>query len=414
MAQPAEQTLDFLSVALTPEFRDDPYQFFRLLREHEPVHHTPFGVYLVSRHADAAAIVRDPHLSSDQRNSELYQAFAEAAPAFDEDTMDQMNDVVMLFKDPPDHTRLRGLVSKAFTPKMVERLRVRVQAIVDERLDEVEARSDGRMDVVTDLAYPLPVVIICELLGVPPEDHATFSAWSSELAASIDPDPLLSPDQRARIQEAGNAFLEYFTDLIERRRRSLRDDLLSALIEAEEGGDRLTEEELLGTALFLLIAGHETTVNLIGNGTLALLQHRDQLDRLRDDPSLDRRAVEELLRFDSPVQLTQRITLDEYRLGDVTIPKGQNLVPLLGAANRDPAEFDDPDRLDLGRENANRHVAFGGGHHFCLGAALARLEGAAAIGTLVRRFPAIELAGEPVRRTTFTLRGLEHLPVSIS
>jgi cytochrome P450 len=353
-------------------------------------------------------------LSSDQRNSELYQAFAEAAPAFDEDTMDQMNDVVMLFKDPPDHTRLRGLVSKAFTPKMVERLRVRVQAIVDERLDEVEARSDGRMDVVTDLAYPLPVVIICELLGVPPEDHATFSAWSSELAASIDPDPLLSPDQRARIQEAGNAFLEYFTDLIERRRRSLRDDLLSALIEAEEGGDRLTEEELLGTALFLLIAGHETTVNLIGNGTLALLQHRDQLDRLRDDPSLDRHAVEELLRFDSPVQLTQRITLDEYRLGDVTIPKGQNLVPLLGAANRDPAEFDDPDRLDLGRENANRHVAFGGGHHFCLGAALARLEGAAAIGTLVRRFPAIELAGEPVRRTTFTLRGLEHLPVSIS
>jgi cytochrome P450 len=414
MAQPAEQTLDFLSVALTPEFRDDPYQFFRLLREHEPVHHTPFGVFLVSRHADAAAIVRDPHLSSDQRNSELYQAFAEAAPAFDEDTMDQMNDVVMLFKDPPDHTRLRGLVSKAFTPKMVELLRVRVQAIVDERLDEVEARGDGRMDVVTDLAYPLPVVIICELLGVPPEDHATFSAWSSELAASIDPDPLLSPDQRARIQEAGNAFLEYFTDLIERRRRSLRDDLLSALIEAEEGGDRLTEEELLGTALFLLIAGHETTVNLIGNGTLALLQHRDQLDRLRDDPSLDRRAVEELLRFDSPVQLTQRITLDEYRLGDVTIPKGQNLVPLLGAANRDPAEFDDPDRLDLGRENANRHVAFGGGHHFCLGAALARLEGAAAIGTLVRRFPAIELAGEPVRRTTFTLRGLEHLPVSIS
>jgi cytochrome P450 len=354
MAQPAEQTLDFLSVALTPEFREDPYQFFSLLREHEPVHHTPFGVYLVTRHADAAAIVRDPHLSTNQQNSELYQAFAEAAPAFDEDTMDQMNDVVMLFKDPPDHTRLRGLVSKAFTPKMVERLRVRIQEIVDERLDEVEARGDGRMDVVTDLAYPLPVVIICELLGVPPEDHATFSTWSSELAASIDPDPLLSPDQRARIEAAGNAFLEYFGNLIELRRRSLRDDLLSALIEAEEGGDRLTEEELLGTALFLLIAGHETTVNLIGNGTLALLQHRDQLERLRDDPSLDRHAVEELLRFDSPVQLTQRITLGEYQVGDVTIPKGQNLVPLLGAANRDPGEFDDPDRLDLGRENANR------------------------------------------------------------
>jgi cytochrome P450 len=416
MAQPAEQALDFLSVALTPEFREDPYQFFSLLREHEPVHQTPFGVYLVSRHADASAIVRDPHLSTDQQNSDLFRAFAEANPPSDDDAMnqDQMNDAVMLFMDPPDHTRLRGLVSKAFTPKMVERLRMRVQEIVDERLDEVEARGDGRMDVVTDLAYPLPVVIICELLGVPPEDHATFSAWSSELAASIDPDPLVSPDQRVRIEAAGNAFLEYFSDLIERRRRSLRDDLLSALIEAEEGGDRLSEEELLGTALFLLIAGHETTVNLIGNGTLALLQHRDQLERLREDPSLDRHAVEELLRFDSPVQLTQRITLDEYEVGGVTIPKGQNLVPLLGAANRDPEEFDEPDRLDLGRENANRNVAFGGGHHFCLGAALARLEGAAAIGTLVRRFPGIELAGEPVRRTTFTLRGLEHLPVSIA
>jgi cytochrome P450 len=413
MAQPAEQTLDFLSVAMTPEFRDDPYTFFELLRQHEPVHQTPFGVYLLSRHADAAAVVRDPRLSNNQENSELFQAFAEANPPSDEG-MDQMNSVVMLFMDPPDHSRLRGLVSKAFTPKMVERLRSRVQQIVDERLDAVESRGDGRMDVVTELAYPLPVVIICELLGVPPEDHATFSSWSSELAASIDPDPLITPEQQVRINAAGDAFLQYFSDLIERRRRSLRDDLLSALIEAEEGGDRLSEEELLGTALFLLIAGHETTVNLIGNGTLALLRHRDQLERLRDDPELDRHAVEELLRFDSPVQLTQRITLDDYQVGDITIPKGQNLIPLLGAANRDPDEFAEPDTLDLGRENANRHVAFGGGHHFCLGAALARLEGAVAIGTLVRRFPNIELAGEPERRTTFTLRGLEHLPVAIS
>jgi cytochrome P450 len=414
MAQPAEQTLDFLSVALTPEFREDPYEFFHLLREHEPVHQTPFGVYLVSRHADAAAIVRDPHLSTNQQNSDLFRAFAEANPPSEDDAVGQMNNVVMLFMDPPDHTRLRSLVSKAFTPKMVERLRARVQDIVDERLDAVEARGEGRMDVVTDLAYPLPVVIICELLGVPPADHATFQSWSSELAASIDPDPLITPDQQARIEAAGNAFLEYFADLIERRRESLNDDLLSALIEAEEGGDRLSEDELLGTALFLLIAGHETTVNLIGNGTLALLRYRDELERLRDNPSLDRHAVEELLRFDSPVQLTQRITLDDYEVGGVMIPRGQNLIPLLGAANRDPAEFDEPDRLDLGRENANRNVAFGGGHHFCLGASLARLEGAVAIGTLVRRFPDIELAGEPVRRTTFTLRGLEHLPVSVS
>ena len=328
--------------------------------------------------------------------------------------MAEMNDVVMLFLDPPEHTRLRSLVSKAFTPKMVERLRARIQRIVDERLDAVVARGDGRMDVVTDLAYPLPVVIICELLGIPPEDHATFQAWSSELAASIDPDPLITPEQQVRINAAGEAFLEYFAALIERRRRSLSDDLLSALIEAEEGGDRLSEEELLGTALFLLIAGHETTVNLIGNGALALLRNRDQLERLRDNPTLDHHAVEELLRFDSPVQLTQRITLDEYQVGDVTIPKGQNLVPLLGAANHDPAEFAEPDRLDLGRKNANRHLAFGGGHHFCLGAALARLEGEVAIPSLVRRFRNLELAGSPERRDTFTLRGLTHLPVSVS
>ncbi|HYU39406.1 MAG TPA: cytochrome P450 [Acidimicrobiia bacterium] len=384
-----------------------------MLREHDPVHHTPFGVYLISRHADAATIVRDPRLSNNQRNSELYESFVRAGGE-PEGAMAEMNDVVMLFLDPPDHTRLRSLVSKAFTPKMVERLRARIQRIVDERLDAVVARGDGRMDVVTDLAYPLPVVIICELLGIPPEDHATFQAWSSELAASIDPDPLITPEQQVRINAAGEAFLEYFAALIERRRRSLSDDLLSALIEAEEGGDRLSEEELLGTALFLLIAGHETTVNLIGNGALALLRNRDQLERLRDNPTLDHHAVEELLRFDSPVQLTQRITLDEYQVGDVTIPKGQNLVPLLGAANHDPAEFAEPDRLDLGRKNANRHLAFGGGHHFCLGAALARLEGEVAIPSLVRRFRNLELAGSPERRDTFTLRGLTHLPVSVS
>jgi cytochrome P450 len=413
MTRQAEQAPDFLSLALTPEFRENPYQFFSVLREHDPVHHTPFGVYLISRHADAATIVRDPRLSNNQRNSELYESFVRAGGE-PEGAMAEMNDVVMLFLDPPDHTRLRSLVSKAFTPKMVERLRARIQRIVDERLDAVVARGDGRMDVVTDLAYPLPVVIICELLGVPPEDHATFQAWSSELAASIDPDPLITPEQQVRINAAGEAFLEYFAALIERRRRSLSDDLLSALIEAEEGGDRLSEEELLGTALFLLIAGHETTVNLIGNGALALLRNRDQLERLRDNPTLDHHAVEELLRFDSPVQLTQRITLDEYQVGDVTIPKGQNLVPLLGAANHDPAEFAEPDRLDLGRENANRHLAFGGGHHFCLGAALARLEGEVAIPSLVRRFPNLELAGSPERRDTFTLRGLTHLPVSVS
>jgi cytochrome P450 len=411
MTQSRQETIDFLSIASTPEFREDPYPFFRHLQEHDPVHQTPFGVYLVSRHADASVVVRDPRLSNSELNSELYQQWlAENGPP--QGLEINMNEVVMLFLDPPDHTRLRGLVSKAFTPKVVAQLRPRIQHIVDERLAAVDARGDRRMDVVTDLAYPLPVIIICELLGIPPEDHATFQDWSRELAGSIDPDPLITDEQRERIIAAGNAFLEYFSDLIEFRRREPGDDLLSGLVAAEEDGDRLSHEELLGTGLFVLIAGHETTVNLVGNGTLALLRSPDQLVRLRDDPSLDRHAVEELLRFDSPVQLTQRITLDDYEVGGAAIPAGQNLIPLLGAANRDPDEFADPDRLDLGRENAARHLAFGGGHHFCLGAALARLEGEVALGALVRRFPRLELAGEPVRKTTFTLRGLEHLPVS--
>jgi cytochrome P450 len=415
MTQPAEQTLDFLSVALTPEFREDPYQFFHLLREHEPVHQTPMGVYMLSRYADASAIVRDPALSNNERNSDLYQAFREANPEHGPGPFDdEFGQAVILFLDPPDHTRLRGLVSKAFTPKVIGQLRPRIQQLVDELLDAVVARGDGRMDVVTDLAYPLPVVIICELLGVPPEDHATFQGWSSDLAHSIDPDPLISSEQHERISEAADAFLEYFMALIERRRRDPGDDLLSALIAAEEGGDRLSETELLATGLFLLIAGHETTVNLIGNGTLALLRNRDQLERLQSDPDLDHNAIEELLRYDSPVTFTQRITLADYQVGDVTIPARQQVIPILAAANRDPDVFAEPDRLELGRENANRHLAFGGGHHFCLGAALARLEGQVAIPTLVRRLPKLELDDIPERRDTFTLRGLTRLPVTIA
>jgi len=409
----APESLDFLSVAMTPEFKADPYPFFDLLREREPVHRTPFGVYMLSRHADAAAIVRDPSLSNDERNSDLFKTFAGDSPVEADIFEDGMREGVMLFLDPPDHTRLRGLVSKAFTPKVIARLRARIEELVDDLLETVAERGAGRMDVVTDLAYPLPVVVICEMLGAPAADHVRFQDWSRELAYSIDPDPLIAPEQRVRIAEAGGAFLEYFVDLIERRRRDPGDDVLSALIAAEEAGDKLSETELLATALFLLVAGHETTVNLIGNGTLALLRNRDQLERLRNDPTLDHNAIEELLRYDSPVTFTQRITLTDYEVGGVTAPAGVELIPILAAANRDPAVFPEPDRLDLGRPDAARHLAFGGGHHFCLGAALARLEGEVAIPTLVRRFPKITLAGEPARRGTFTLRGLERLPVTI-
>jgi cytochrome P450 len=269
MTQQQSQDLDFISVALTPEFRENPYEFFHLLREHEPIHKTAFGVYLLTRHADAAAAVRDPHLSNNEEHSEIHQAFQEKHGEHRGVFGEEIGQAVLLFLDPPDHTRLRGLVSKAFTPKMVERLRHRVEELVGDLLDEVVSRGDGRMDVVADLAYPLPVVIICELMGVPPEDHVTFQQWSHDLAGAIDPQPLRTPEQEERIRAAAEAFVGYFTELIESRRREPSDDLLSALITAEEAGDRLNESELLATALFTLVAGHETTVNLIGNGTLA-------------------------------------------------------------------------------------------------------------------------------------------------
>jgi cytochrome P450 len=255
-------------------------------------------------------------------------------------------------------------------------------------------------------------MVICELLGVPASDRAPLQGWSRVLAALTDPGELMSATQRAEIRAARDAFDDYFTDLARRRRAAPCEDLLSALIAAEQDSDSLSQRELLTTALFLFVGGHETTASLIGNGVLALLRDRDQLVRLREDPSLASNAVEELLRFDSPVQLTQRFTVSDYDIGDITIPAGQRVIPVLAAANRDPEAFPDPDRLDLGRPDAHRHVSFGGGPHFCLGAPLARLEAQVAIPSLLQRFPALELAGEPVRRPTITLRGLDALPIS--
>jgi cytochrome P450 len=396
---------DFLARAFTPEYQDDPYPLLHQLRSASPVLPTPFGSWLVSRYADIAPALRDARLSNDERHVQRPPELFSSGRA-------DIDQGVMLFMDPPDHTRLRGLVSKAFTPRTVERLRPRVQNLVDRLLDDAMARREGLLDVVTDLAYPLPVVVICELLGVPPSDHPTFQAWSRELAASLDPAPLHTAETERRIRTAADEFSQYFDELLRRRRRSPRDDLLSGLIAAEQDGARLSPQELRNTGMFLLVAGHETTVNLIGNSILALLRKPDQLARLRDDPALTRPAIDELLRYDSPVQLTQRITVSDYEIGGVTVPAHQQLVLLLGAANRDPAQFPEPDHLDLGRAEASRHLAFGGVPHFCLGASLARLEGEIAIATMVRRFPGLELAGDPVRRHTFTLRGLDHLPVA--
>jgi cytochrome P450 len=294
---------------------------------------------------------------------------------------------------------------------MVERLRPRIAQIVDGLLDRVHGA--GGMDLIEEFAYPIPVIVICEMLGVPVEDHERFKGWSLDIARGLD-SVLLPPDSDVprRSLASRNALADYFRELIAARRRAPRSDMLSELIAAEEAGDKLSESELLATCILLLIAGHETTVNLIGNGTLALLRHPDQLRRLRDDPRLIGTAVEELLRFDGPVQRTARIPSEDVLIGGRVIAKGEMVMPFIGAADRDPAQFPDPDRLDLGRTD-NRHIAFGWGIHFCLGAPLARVEGQIAINALVQRLPKLALATPtPEFRQSLTLRGLKSLPVT--
>jgi cytochrome P450 len=318
----------------------------------------------------------------------------------------------MLNADPPRHTRLRLLVNKAFTPKTVEELAPFIRGFVDKALDAALAR--GRMDVMADLAFPLPAIVIAEMLGIPPEDRDRFKHWSDDATAALGNLPSnLSPEVLRKSVEAMRALQAYFRDIIAQRRAKPRHDLISGLIKAQEEGDRLSDQELLANCVLLLNAGHETTTNLIGNGTYALLRHPDQLKRLRDDPSRIPTGIEELLRYDSPVQFTNRILTADTELGGKVLPAGQMVLLLLAAANRDPEQFPNPDKLDVGRVN-NKHVAFGLGLHFCLGAPLARLEGRLVIEALLQRAPNLRLDGPPPRyRQNFNLRGLESLHVSL-
>ncbi|HSE93732.1 MAG TPA: cytochrome P450 [Methylomirabilota bacterium] len=388
---------------MDPEFLADPYPTYHRLRAEDPVHHSPLGFWVLTRYEDVVAVLRDPRCVKEPIAALIAARFGVAVPPG--------IGLSMLDRDPPDHTRLRSLVSKAFTPRVVQRLRLHVQQIVDGLLDRAEAA--GSMDLIEQFAYPLPVIVICEMLGVPVEDHERFKGWGLDIARGLD-SILLPPDSEVprRSAAARHALSDYFRSLIVERRAAPRDDLLSALIAAEEAGDTLSEDELLATCILLLVAGHETTVNLIGNGTLALLRHPGELQRLRESPSLLASAVEELLRFDGPVQRTARVPSEDVTIGGRTIGKGEMVMPFIGAADRDPAQFPEPDRLDIARAD-NRHIAFGWGIHFCLGAPLARLEGQIAIGTLVRRLPKLALAVDrPEYRQSLTLRGLQALPVS--
>lgn len=316
---------------------------------------------------------------------------------------------MMLFADPPRHTRLRGLVSTAFTPRVVEGLRGLVQVIVDELLARVTPA--GQLDVIADLAVPLPTMVIAELLGVPRRDCDRLKAWSDDFAAFIGGP--VGRDGVGRADDAVRELSAYFSQAAERWRREPGDNLISGLVAAEGQGDSLTSEELLATCMVLLVGGHETTTNLIGNGLLALLRHPQQLRRLRNNPALIGPAVEELLRYDSPAQMTTRLAHEDLTLGGARIGAGQLVKLWLGAGNRDPARFPEPDRLDLGRTD-NRHLSFGYGHHFCVGAALARLEGQVALATLVERFPGLALTGEPLEyHGTQVFRALKRLPVTL-
>jgi cytochrome P450 len=397
---------------LDPAFRVDPYPAYERLRREAPVYEPPFGGVVLSRHADCEAFLKDTRCSSDFRNSNAFAQFIEQNPDGDENSGFFAQTRPFLFLDPPDHTRLRGLVNKAFTPRAIEALRGRIQQIVDNLLDQAEAK--GEIEIVEEFAYLVPVQVICEMLGVPVKDHELFKDWSKELARSLDPEEFLPQDVIERRQKAVESFGEYFGGLVAEHKANPRDDLLSALIAAEEAGDKLSEAELLATSILLLVAGHETTVNLIGNGTLALLRHPDQLALLRSDPSLARSAVEEFLRFDPPVQFTARIALEDLTLGGVSLKKGEQAVLLLASANRDPDVFVDPDRLDITRAE-NRHLAFSHGIHYCIGAPLARLEAEIALGTMVQRFPHLRLLDEtPGYKENIVLRGLAALPVSLS
>ena len=390
---------------LAASMRINPYPAYRRLLTKDPVHWSELlRGWVLTRYADVAAVYRDPRLIND-RSEALEQWFGRS--------VDEVGPFMRIFSrsllgiDPPDHTRLRALVSTAFTPRAVEALRPRIHEIVDQSLDAARAR--GQMDVVHDLAYPLPVIVIAELLGVPPEDRQRLKQWSDDLGEGLE--PLRSPEAQKRIDRSSAEVLDYFRGIVQERRRQPREDLISALVAAGSDGDRLSEDELLATLVLLLAAGNETTTSLIGNAVLALLNHPDQLDWLHQNPDQIEPAVEELLRYDSPVQVGSRMANADVEIGGRTIRRGDLVVMLLGAANRDPEQFPDPDRLNLSRSD-NRHLAFGVGIHYCLGAPLARIEGQIALGAIAERLHNLHLAGTPRWRETMVLHGLQSLPVA--
>ena len=396
-----------LELIATPEGRADPYPRYAALRERAPVHRSAFGIWTLTNYDDCQMLLRHPGVGKDfssaMNSLGLSDADREAQDRFRNDRSN------MLVTDPPDHTRLRGLVTRAFTPRTVEKLRPRIVTLVDELLDGF---GPAETEVMDALAFPLPVTVIGDMLGVPAEDRPLLRPLVRSVTAILE--LAVSPEALAEAADADSKLGAYFADLVADRRAHPRDDLLTKLIEAEDQGDQLTEHELISTVILLFAAGFETTTHLIGNGLLALLRNPGELARQRADRTLVRTAVEELLRYDSPVQIAARTTYEELNVGGQTIPAGNLVLAMLGAANRDPARFTEPERLDVGRDEGPP-MSFGGGIHFCLGAALARLEGQIVLDRLLDRFATMELVGgPPTVRDSLTLRGLVDLRVRFS
>jgi pimeloyl-[acyl-carrier protein] synthase len=396
----------------SPEFRANPYPGYDLLRAHMPIFFMDDrrrGSWFLSRYDDCVAALKDPRLGREIQKIMTREQLG-LPPEVPEALrpMVEMNSRFMLFRDPPDHTRLRTLVHKAFTPRMVERLRERAQAIANDLIDGMLAR--GEADLMADFALLLPLTVIAEMLGVPPSDFDLFHRWTTAIAPTID--MTSSPEELVLGAQATVEFAAYLHDLIAERRKAPQEDLISALVAAEAEGDKLSEDETIAMSILLLTAGHETTVNLIGSGTLALLRHSDQWEALKANPALSKSAVEEFLRYDTPIQFTARDVYEDMEFGGQMLKQGQTVVVLFGAANRDPAHFADPSNLDITRD-PNPHIAFGNGIHFCVGAPLARMEGQIAFATLARRLPNLHLASDtPTYRNTFVLRALRELPVT--
>ncbi|MFE9677448.1 cytochrome P450 [Streptomyces sp. NPDC006259] len=392
-----------------PAFVADPYPAYAELRERgRVIRYEPTDQWLVPHHADVSALLRDRRLGRTYQHRFRHEEFGRTAPPAEHEPFHTLNDHGMLDLEPPDHTRIRRLVSKAFTPRTVERLKPYVRRLAGELVDTLVAAGGG--DLLTDVAEPLPVAVIAEMLGIPASERAPLRPWSADICGMYE----LSPSQETarRAVRASVEFSEYLRELIAARRKEPGDDLISGLIAAHDEDDRLTEQEMISTAVLLLNAGHEATVNATVNGWWALFRNPDQLAALRADHSLVPSAVEELMRYDTPLQLFERWVLDDIEIDGAVIPRGAEVALLFGSANHDPAVFTAPERLDLTR-GENPHISFSAGIHYCIGAPLARIELAASMGALLEKAPTLRLATEPARKPNFVIRGLEGLSVEI-